>query len=220
MLINGKLLNEYNGKLLMEYKVSGCELDVSVIKGRHRSSLKLLSSSVGLKSLTLPIVFHGKDRAEASAKKSMFEQEAFGKSELIMDDGLKYSVVLSSIGDADYQGIELVKTEYVFTGIRHGDYTEVVGNTIYCDSTLPYTDCILTATATTDRFNYKLGTVTFKNVVAGEVLTVDGINGRILVNDVPAAERADWIEFPKLIPGINNLQCDDTLTVEFYPAYF
>lgn len=220
MLINGKSLNKYNGKLLMEYKVSGCELDVSVIKGRHRSSLRLLNSSVGLKNLTLPIVFQGKDRAEASAKKSMFEQEAFGKSELIMDDGLKYSVVLSSIGDADYQGMELLKTEYVFTGIQHGDYIVVQGNTVHCDSTLPYTDCILTATVTSDGSNYKLGTVTFKEVSAGEILTVDGINGRILVNGIPAAERADWIEFPKLVPGINHIPCEDVLTVEFYPAYF
>ena len=220
MLINGKSLNKYNGKLLMEYKVSGCELDVSVIKGRHRSSLMLLNSSVGLKNLTLPIVFQGKDRAEASAKKSMFEQEAFGKSELIMDDGLKYSVVLSSIGDADYQGMELLKTDYIFTGIQHGDYIVVQGNTVHCDSTLPYTDCILTATVTIDSSNYKLGTVIFKEVTTGEVLTVDGINGRILVNGVPAAERADWIEFPKLTPGINHIPCNDVLTVEFYPAYF
>lgn len=220
MLINGKSLSKYNGKLLMDYNVSGCELDVSVIKNKHRSSLRLLNASAGLKNLTLPIVFRGKDRAEASANKSMFEQEAFGKSELIMDDGLQYSVVLSSIGDSDYQGMELVKTEYVFTGIRHGDYTKVVGNTVYCDSTLPYTDCILTTTVTSDSSNYKVGTVTFKEVTAGEVLTVDGINGRILVNGVPAAERADWIEFPKLIPGINNIQCADIITVEFYPAYF
>lgn len=220
MLINGKSLSEYNGKLLLGYKISGCELDVSVIKGRNRSSLRLLNASVGLKNLTLPIVFRGKNRAEASAKKSMFEQEAFGKSELLMDDGLRYSVVLSSIGDADYQGMELVKTEYVFAGIRHGDYIKVIGNTVCCDSTLPDTDCVLTATVSEDSANYKVGSVTFKNVVAGEVLTVDGINGRILVNGAPAAERADWIEFPKLVPGINNLQCIDTLTVEFYPAYF
>lgn len=220
MWINEKSLSEYGGKLLMDYKVSGCELDVSVFKGRKRSSFNLLNASAGLKTLTIPIVFSGTDRANASHNKSMFEQIALGKSELTMDDGLMYTVVLSSIGDSTYIGTELIKTEYIFTGVRHGEYVKLQRNSVYCDSTLPYTDCILTTIVTNDSTNYKIGSVTFESVVAGEKLTVDGINGRILINDVPAAERADWIEFPKLIPGINNLQCDDTLTVEFYPAYF
>ncbi len=220
MWINDKDLSEYNGKLLADYKVSGCELDVSVINGRKRSSFNLLNASAGLKTLTLPIEFSGSDRANASLKKSMFEQVAFGKSELAMDDGLLYSVVLTNIGDTTYIGQELIKTEYTFTGVRHGERVKNVGNIVYCDSTLPFTDCILTATATDNAIFYRVGSVTFRNVSAGETLTVDGINGRILVNGVPAAERADWIEFPKLIPGMNTLICDDVLTVEFYPAYF
>lgn len=220
MWINEKNLSEYGGKLLMDYKVSGCELDVATFKGRKRSSFNLLNASAGLKTLTIPIVFSGTDRADVSHKKSMFEQVAFGKSEMAMDDGLLYSVVLSSIGDPTYIGTELIKVEYKFIGVRHGEYVKSQGNSIYCDSTLPYTDCILTATVTKSGVNYKIGSVTFEKVESGEVLTVDGINGRILVNDVPAAERADWIEFPKLVPGNNKLQCDDTLTVEFYPVYF
>lgn len=220
MWINGKDLNEYSGKLLMDYKVSGCELDVAIFNGRNRSSFNLLNTSTGLKTLTIPIIFSGKDRADVSYKKSKFEQTAVGKSELIMDDGLLYSVVLSSIGDITYIGTELAQVEYIFTGIRHGEYVSVAGSTIYCDSTLPYTDCILKTIVSVDASIYKVGSVTFKNVLAGEELCVDGINGRILVDGVPAAERADWIEFPKLVPGINNLQCDDVLTVEFYPVYF
>lgn len=220
MWINNKDLSEYSGKLLAEYEIGGCELELATFKGRKRSSFQVLNSTVGLKTLKLPIVFKGKDRADVSHKKSMFEQVALGKAELVMDDGLMYSVVLSSIGTNTYIGEELIETEYSFTGFRHGEYVKAEGNNVYCDSTLPYTDCILTVTVTKDDSNYKIGSVTFKNVVAGEVLTVDGINGRILVNGIPAAERADWIEFPKLTPGINHIPCIDTLTVEFYPAYF
>lgn len=220
MWINDKDLREYSGKLLADYKVSGCELDISVVNGRKRSSFNLLNATVGLKTLTISIEFSGSDRADASLKKSMFEKIAFGKSELVMDDGLLYSVVLSKIGDTTYIGQELIKVEYTFTGVRHGERVKTEGNIVYCDSTLLYTDCILTATATDNADFYSVGSVTFKNVSAGEILTVDGINGRILVNGIPAAERADWIEFPKLVPGKNILQCDDVLTVEFYPAYF
>lgn len=220
MWINDKDLCEYGGNLLMEYKVGGVELDISVFQGRKRSSFNLLDASTGLKILTLPIVFKGEDRANAAHNKSMFEQIIFGKNELVMDDGLLYTAVLSEIGESEYIGLELLKAEYIFTGIRHGEYVEVKGNEVYCDSTLPYTDCILTVTVANDTARYNVGSVIFENVTAGEVLTVDGINGRILVNGVPAAERADWIEFPKLVPGWNTIQCDDELTIEFYPAYF
>ena len=220
MHLNNKSLTEYGGILLAGYTVSGYEIDACTFKGKSRSSLNFLNASTGTKVLNIPIAFKGDDLTEASQKKSIFEGDAFGKNELVMDDGLLYSAVLSNIGKSTYVGTKVIKAEYEFIAIRHGEYKTIVGNTVHCDSTLPYTDCILTATVTADRSNYKLGTVTFKEVTAGEVLTVDGINGRILLNGVPAAERADWIEFPKLIPGINHISCDDALTVEFYPAYF
>lgn len=213
-------MNEYDGILLDGYSVSGCEIDTAMSTGRRRSSIHLLNISAGTKVLKVPIAFKGNNITEAARKKSIFEKDAFGKSELIMDDGLRYCVALSKIGSAKYIGSKVMKVEYEFIGIQHGDCITVQGNTVHCDSTLPYTDCILTATVTVDGSNYKIGTITFKEVTAGEVLTVDGINGRILVNGVPAAERADWIEFPKLVPGINHISCIDALTVEFYPAYF
>lgn len=220
MRVNGKPLSEYGGKLKMDYKISGCELDVSIFHGRRRSFFTLLNKSVGLKTLKLPVVFNGKDEAETERKKSLFEMAALGKSELIMDDGFKYSVVLTEIGQASYPSSQLIEVEYIFTGVRHGEYVVAVGNSVHCDSTLPDTDCILTVTVSADGTNYKIGSVTFLEVSAGEVLTVDGINGRILVNGIPAAERAEWTEFPKLAPGLNEIACADTLTVEFYPVYF
>lgn len=220
MLINEKPFIEYGCKPKMDYKISGCELDVSIFHGRGRSFFNLLNTSVGLKTLKIPVVFHGKDEADTESKKSLFEMAVLGKNELIIGDRLKYSVVLSEIGQASYPSPQLIEVEYTFTGVRHGEYVVTMGNSVYCDSTLPYTDCILTATVSADANNYKVGSVTFLAVTAGEVLTVDGINGRILVDGVPAAERAEWTEFPKLVPGLNEIACADTLIVEFYPVYF
>ena len=220
MQLNNKCLSEYDGILLDGYTVGGCEVDLNLLDVSMRTSLHILRKHVGMKKLIVPIAFKGSNIEDASYKKSIFERDAFGKNELVMDDGLLYWAALSNIGKSTYSGTKIIRTEYEFIGIRHGDYKKVIGNTIYCESTLPYTDCILSVTVSEDALSYKVGSVTFKNVVAGEVLTVDGMNGRILVNGIPAAERADWIEFPKLTPGINNLQCIDTLTVEFYPVYF
>ena len=65
-----------------------------------------------------------------------------------------------------------------------------------------------------------MGTVKFLNVKAGERLVVDGMDKRILVNDAPAANRAEWIRFPSLVPGENHITCPDEVTVEFYPVFF
>lgn len=220
MWINDIPLSQYGGNLRMEYKVSGYNLETAVFKGRKRSSFVLLNNVVGFQTLTLPVVFEGTSRQDVTQKKSAFDMIIFGKNELIMDDGFQYSVYLSSIGEASYPAPELIEVDYTVIGVRHGPLVTAQGNTVYCDSTLPDTDCILTATVGQSGNNYQMGTVTFPEVTEGQVLTVDGINKRILVDGVPSAESATWITFPSLSPGINNLTCDDTLTVEFYPVYF
>ena len=87
-------------------------------------------------------------------------------------------------------------------------------------STLPHTDCKITVTVSQDYATYKVGTVTFSDVHAGDVLVVDGLDKRILINDAPAAQKAEWIRFPSLVPGENIIACNDTVTVEYYPVYF
>ena len=89
-----------------------------------------------------------------------------------------------------------------------------------CDSTVPFTDVILSATVGKSSEAYQLGTVTFNNVAAGDTLTVDGINKRILVNGAPGAQKATWIKFPSLTPGQNIINCVDSITAEFQPIYF
>lgn len=220
MWVNGEPIERYGAKLRMEYKVSGYELENSAFKGRRRSSFVLLNSSVGFKTLTLPLVFVGCDAHDVEQKKSLFEMLLYGKNELVMDDGYMYSVYLSQIGDATHPHPQMIEVEYTLVGVKHGSLVTVQANTIYCDSTLPHTDCILTATVGQTGSNYQMGTVTFPQVTQGEILTVDGINKRILVDGAPAADRAEWITFPSLSPGKNIIICDDPLTVEFYPVYF
>lgn len=220
MFVNSSPLEWYGGKLRMEYTVSGYELETTAFKGRKRSSFVLLNNVVGFKKINLPIVFVGESHEDVTYKKSLFDMLIFGKNELAMDDGFLFSAYLSSIGDATYPAPEMIEADYTLIGVRHGPLVTATGNTVNCLSTLPNTDCILTTTVGQSRSNYQMDTVTFPEVTQGQVLTVDGINKRILVNGVPSAESAEWITFPSLSPGLNNLTCDDTLTVEFYPVYF
>ena len=220
MFINGIPLEKYGAGMLMDYTASGYELENSAFKGRGRSSFTLLNSSIGFKTITIPVVIIGRDAHDVGQKKSMLDAAFYGKNELIMDDGYMFTAYLDEIGEATYPNPQMIETEYSLVGVRHGPLVTVNANTVYCESTLPHTDCILTATVGQSGSNYQMGSVTFPTVTQGEVLTVDGINKRILVNGAPAAERAEWNNFPSLSPGKNIITCQDTLTVEFYPVYF
>ncbi len=220
MWINNKPLYLFGGKLRMDYSYTSPELENEYFQGRNRSGFTLLANNYNLGTLTLPIVFEGKDSHNAALKKSKFENEAFGRSDIIIGDGFMYFAFLESIGEASFPSGQLIEVTYVFKGIRHGRYREVKKNTVYCESTLPRTDCILEVTVGKNGTNYFVGTVKFPEVKKGEKITVDGINKRILVNGGPNANRAEWKAFPSLVPGLNNVTCKDLLTVGYYPVYF
>lgn len=220
MWINLKPLYLFGGKLRVDYTYTPPEISSEYFKGRRRTSFTLLESSYDMAALSLPIVFYGQNRNDVALKKSKFEAEIFGRSDIIMEDDFMYFAILNSIGDAAYPSEQLIEVTYDFKCIRHGKYKEIQKNMIYCESTLPDTDCILSTTVGSTGKNYKVGTATFPSVTKGEKITVDGINKRILVNGAPAANRAQWIRFPSLVPGKNNISCQDKLTVGYYPVYF
>ena len=220
LYVNGRPETEFGGKL-KNYQVSSVEIsEVSYSHMRNRSTLQYHNTVLGLKKITFFIDFSGKDENVIALRKSLFDGEIYGKSEIILPDGFLYSAVCNSLGQEHFHSREIMEVSYDLIGIRHGPKQTAVGNTVFCGGTLPKTDCILTVMAGASGKNYKLGTVTFPTVTAGEILCVDGITKRILVNGVPAAQRAEWLEFPYLKPGLNTIDCKDPVTVEFYPAYF
>lgn len=220
MWINKKPLYLFGGKLKMEYTYTPPEIANEYFKGRRQSGFTLMESSYDLGTLSLPIVFEGTRRKDVTLKKSKFENEAFGQSDIILRDEMMYFAFLDGIGESTYPSEQLIETSYEFKCIRHGKYSEKQENKIYCESTLPYTDCVISVTVGRTGQNYRVGSVTFQAVTQGEKLVVDGIHKRILVNGAPAATRAEWIKFPSLVPGENNIACQDVPTVGHYPAYF
>lgn len=218
MHVNGIPIENYGGALQSGYKVSGAELDTQYLSTGQFP--KLLAQRAGMKTIQTPVTFFGKDPIEAYWKYSEFCMALFGTIELALPDGRLYTAVLTKIAEEKYITDGVMDVTLTFVGTAHGPKQVVTGNSVVCESTAPKTACILTATVSASGNDYKIGSVTFPEVKAGEVLTVDGINGRILVNGAPAAQRAEWISFPYLAPGINRIECQDTLRAEFYPAYF
>lgn len=219
MWLNGTPLEDYGGRLVRDYTYTPPVLSPAVYKGRFRSSFILLDNPVDFGELDIQVVFEGEGYTEVTIKKSTFDAAILGKNVIVMGDGFWYDTYTEELGAATYPGTGLLECSYKLKAIRRGPDIEVTGNIIYCDSTWPTTDCILTATVSTAAANYEIEGVIFEDVDPGDVLTVDGINGRILVNGAPNAQKATWTRFPSLSPGKNSLTCPDTLTVQYHPVY-
>lgn len=221
LYVNGRGVSDFDAHLKDGWTVTGVEVEeASYSHMRNRSTLIYHDTVLGLKNISFTVDFRGKDEHDTALKKSLFDAEIYGSCELILPDGFMYNSVCNNLGQELRHGNNILEATYELVGIRHGSKQTVTGNQVFCASTLPKTDCILSVTVGKAGKNYKLGSMTFFTVTAGEKLCVDGITKRILVNGVPAAQRAEWLEFPYLKPGINNITCQDTVTVEFYPAYF
>lgn len=227
LLINGIPLVQFGGKTLLDYTIGPTPLTNDVFQGINRSNWVLLKQRFGLRLITLTILFDGPDLRSAKLARSKFNSKIFGKNDIyIPDDGFFYSVYCENIGDEIFVGEgdknAQIKSEYQFTGIRHDALRTVSvphGGKMNCLSTMPFTDCRLTATVGTSGSNYQLGGVKIASVAAGDVIVFDGINCAITKNGANAAASATWMEFPTLIPGENAFTCADTVKVEYYPTY-
>ena len=225
--VNGVPLATYGGASLLDYTIGETMLNPSLFQGVNRTSWNLLKNIFQMRQITLTIVFEASDLRTAKLNRSALNSVLFGAVDLfIPDDGFHYDAICTSMGAETLVGIgdktAQVKAEYQFNGIRRDELQTVMlapGETLYCRSTMPMTDCRLTATVGTTATTYQIGGATFSNVTAGDVVVFDGIDGKILKNGVNYAASVSWLDFPQLTPGENTITCLDTVKVEYFPTY-
>lgn len=219
MFINGRHLSHYGGKLQSAFVYGGVPLENTYFQGKNHSAYVLQSQVIGLKTLTLTIVVSGRDHRDVVRRKSALDAAFLGQIELLLGDGWGYTCHCDELGKETRVGETEIEAEYLFSGIRHGEWISTAGKVVYNPGTLPRSDCTLSVTVQTPAALYPVGSVTFQNAEVGEKFVVDGIHKRILVDGVPAAQRASWTEFPYLVPGRNGIECLDVPQVEFWPCY-
>lgn len=225
--VNGVPLATYGGASLLNYTIGETPVDASTFQGLNRSNWLLLSNVYGMREIRLTIVFEAPDLRQAKLNRSALNGVLFEKAELfIPDDGFRYSALCTSTGAETLIGIgdrtAQIKSEYTFKGIRHDAMLTITlpaNGSLYCLSTMPFTDCRLSATVGTSRASYQLGGAVFKNVTAGNKLVFDGINGKLTRNGANYAANVTWTDFPSLTPGWNTITCPDAVTVEYEPTY-
>lgn len=227
LLINGRPLEVYGGCTLLDYNVGETSLVNDTFQGINRTTWRMLKAVFGLRPITITIVFTGRDLHQAKLQRSKLNGILFGRSELfIPDDGFYYDVSCESLGSEVLVGTgdreAKIKAEYSFKGVRRDalvSETVPAGGSLFCRSTMPFTDCRLTATVGASAASYTLGGATFQNVSTGDVLVFDGIDGAITRNGQPDAANVSWVHFPSLAPGMNENDAPDAVQVEYFPAY-
>ena len=227
MHINGVNIADF-GVLVESLKVGAIEITSDVYQGVNRTNFNVLDTIQTMRSISVNLFYSAPTRRELALIKSKIDNMMMGKLELWLPDGFFYSAHLVSAGEESYLGVERDKVislcSYSFRGIRHDKLETVLAsaannNKVYCKSTVPKTDCRLICTASQNYASLQIDTVIITNVHQGDVLTVDGILGRILQNGALCAGNMSFVHFPSLSPGENELTCAEDLTVEYYPTY-
>lgn len=221
--INGAPLSSFNATL-QDFSVGGVEVTTDRWQGVNRTNFTLLKQQFGLRSITISAAVFGSSYGNAAAMLSRLTRALWGVVDIALPDGYSYFCTLDGAGDAPERigpgvGVTGLLNTFSLTGYRHGAMLTTTGPTVYCPSTTPQTDCILSVTVGTAASGYQLGGATFPNVTQGEQLVFDGINKRILRNGAPGAAGVEWINFPYLTPGDNTVTAADPVTVQFYPCY-
>lgn len=221
--INGQPLENYSAKL-SDFSVGAAEVTSSYWQGVNRTNFALLKQQFGLRPITLSVAVDGDTYIDAAMMLSRLSGEMWGVVELYLPDGFSYTAVLDGSATAPERvgpgtGQTVLIQTYTLTGYRHGPMITTTGPSVWCASTMPFTDCILSVTASAAADTYTLGGATFPDVTQGESLVFDGINKRILRNGAPGAAGVEWINFPQLTPGANTVTAADTVTVQYYPCY-
>ena len=216
--IGGRDLSEFSAKLLSAYTLGACGVETDVFQGKNRSSLLLLNQTFGALKLVLPLEFWGQDRADAAAKWSAFCAAASGQVELDLGDGYIYPACVTDFGTPAWITEGYFAVDVTFRAMRQKP-TEILTvatdprASVHCSSTFPRTDCILTLPQAllggADEVQVVLGENRWgfrEDFTGAQTLVLDGVNKTFLLDGKVITPRANWEDFPYLVPGDNRVE--------------
>ena len=221
MFINGEPISKYGGIMLGTPRVSNAEYTSTYSYQRTRSTIRHLSHDIGMKTLEVNVAFLGDSIHEIQMKRSVFRAALIGLVDLsFTQDGFSY--FSEYLGDAEleseYNGA--VMSKFKFSAVQHLPLKKVTGTKVFCESTVPITDCKLTAIMPVTGTNFILGPVKFLHAFEGTLAVADGING--LITEDGYSLQTSFVHLPYLVPGDNEIETTadpSTVTIEYYPTF-
>lgn len=236
ILINGYPLSKWGARSHLDYTIGETPITNDIFQGINRTNWFVLRSAIGLRDISITITFIGKNLHEAKILRSKLNAELLGKCEIyIPDDGFYYTAMLVKSGAEELIGIgekeAQVKSTYTFKGVRHGPLQKITvpqgASSVYCDSTVPFTDCrviLPIAFATSGYVSVNDASANFTGITNSSMLrdaVFDGINNLITFNGGNWASKTTWKKWPKLKPGYNYVGTTSAYvwTIEYFPTY-
>ena len=219
MFINGIPAETYGGIMLGTPRVSTAEYTSKYEYMRTRSTIRHLSHDVGLKELECHVAFLGNNIHDIQMKRSTFRAALIGLVDLSFKrDRFFYFAEYKGETELESEHENAAVSKFKFEVVQHLPLERITGQTVLCASTIPETDCRITATAASTASELTVGTVKFSNVTAGDVLVADGIDGKITKNN--QAVTAEFIRLPYLTRGENTIAGTfSSMIVEYYPTF-
>lgn len=238
ILVDGRDLSEFSAKLLSGYRMGACQLTTDTFQGASRSTLLLLNQTFGTMEIVLPLEFWGESRKDTVTKWSRFCQAVTGAVELNLQDGFVYACCVTSFGTPQWIADGWMSVDVTFRGMRQRPEITIsadssVGASIYCASTFPRTDCILTLPDSlllgAEVVSVELGDnqwflrTTFESP---STLVLDGVHKVFLLNGENVTAQMQWEDFPYLVPGenkfgvyINSIGVSQGVEITYRPTF-
>lgn len=215
--VNGHDLQEFSAKLLTEYRLGACQVTSDTFQGTSRSTMLLLNQTYGTMELVLPLEFWGQSRGDTVGCWSRFCRAVTGQVELDLGDGFRYACCVTDLGEPQWISDGWMSVDVTLRGLRQKAPVTIsaetaIGASVFCESTYPRTDCVLTIPKAL------LAGATQVSVVLGAnkwhlnmaftdeaELVLDGVNKEFLLNGENVTAQMSWEDFPYLVPGSNRI---------------
>lgn len=221
--INNSPSGEFGCRLLQSWSVKDAALSPTFLQGKSCTTFTAFGSTIGLKTISLPVHIYGSSPRDALQKRSLLTSALMQNIvNLQMPDGFLYRAALSNSGSCQAltQDGCILSCQYELTGMQCDPLQQITthGN-FFVQGTHPFMDCCIICIVGKAAQRYTMAGITWQNVQTGDVLIIDGLKKQVLKNGSNAALDNDLTQWVKLHPGENHLTAPDPLTIEYYPTY-
>lgn len=215
--INGHEMSSKGVYIAPGYTVTSAPISRSVYSGGCASYVAT-KAKIGLKTLKLPVKIVQDTTDKADSIRSWMLSVCLGsKVDAALPNGKRYVVALTDTGEVEKFAEGVLDFTLEFTGYQRGELVTAQTPNVMCFSTVPETPYKITATVAAAG-SFSMAGVTFTKCAVGDVLVIDGLNGKLTKNGLAVLiADTDFVSFPVLSPGQNTVNCTVSATVEYYP---
>lgn len=217
--ISGHEMSSNGVYIATGYTVTSAPISRSVYSGGCASYVAT-KAKIGLKTLKLPVRIVQDTTGKADSTRSWMLSLCLGSEvDIALPNGKRYVAALTSTGEVEKFAEGVIDFTLEFAGYQRGELVTAQTPNVMCFSTAPETPFKITATVATAG-SFSMAGVTFKKCTVGDVLVIDGLNGKLTKNGLAVLiADTDFVSFPVLSPGQNTVNCTVSATVEYYPIF-